>query len=169
MTRSSGSFFESFDLVENVLRRLLAHAFEREQLVEREGVDVGDGFHQPTIDELVDERVAHALDVHHAARGEVQDALAQLRRAVGVDAAVVGFAFDADDVASAFGAAFGHVKLAVSARVVLVVDNLHDLRNNVAAALDQDVVADLDAEIVDEVHVVQRGAGDGGAADEHRL
>src|SRR4051794_35267752 len=42
-----------------------------------------------------------------------------------------------------------------SARMFLVIDNLCDFRNDVAAALDLDVVADLHAESADLVHVVK--------------
>ena len=48
------------------------------------------------------------------------------------------------------------------------VDDGGDFGDDVAAALDRDEVADADAEARDFVGVVQRGAGDGGAADEDR-
>jgi len=58
---------------------------------------------------VVDQRVAHAFDVHHAARGEVANALAQLAD-IGVHAAVISLRLRREHVASADGTALGHVK-----------------------------------------------------------
>ena len=71
---------------------------------------------------------------------------------------MIGLALGAHDVAAADGAMLGHVEHSRAARMVFVFDDLHDFRNDVAAALDFDLVADLHAEFVDEVHVVQCGA-----------
>ena len=65
------------------------------------------------------------------------------------------------------GALGGEDDLFGAARVLCVVDDGDDLGDDVAAALDLDEVADADAEARDLVGVVQRGAGDGGASDEH--
>jgi hypothetical protein len=48
----------------------------------------------------------------------------------------------------------------------VVFDDAGDLGDDVAAAFDGDEVADADAETGDFVGVMERGAGDGGAADE---
>ena len=125
--------------------------------------------YQSALEQLRDQRIAHAVDVHHPARSEVQDALAQLRRAVRIHAAMIGLALGAHDVAAAHRAVFRHVKMLLAARMLLVVEHLHDLGNDVAAALDLHPVADEHAEPLDFIHVVQRGAADGGAADRHRL
>ena len=69
-----------FDFVENVLRRLVAHALQAEQIVFGELVDVGDVLHQAAFGELRDQRVAHAVNIHDAARGEVQDGSEQFGR-----------------------------------------------------------------------------------------
>ncbi len=50
--------------------------------------------------------------------------------------------------------------------MIFVVNDFRDLGDDIAAALDGDEVANLDAEAFDLVGVVERGAGDGGAADE---
>src|SRR6201999_4514752 len=64
------------------------------------------------------------------------------------------------------GAAFGEDDLFLAAWVILVRNDFGDFGNDVAATLDGDEVADLHAEAFDLVGVVERGAGDGGAADE---
>ncbi len=116
-----------------------------------------------------DQRVAQAVNVHHAARGKVQDGLPQLRRTVGVDAAVIGFALGADDMAPTHRTSLRHMKSFVTARMVFVFDHPRDFGDDIAAALDFHPVADLHAQALDLVHVVQSGAADGGAADGHGL
>ena len=54
------------------------------------------------------------------------------------------------------------------ARMILVLDHLRNLGDHVAAALDLHPVADLHAQPLDLVHVVQRGVADGRSADQHR-
>ncbi len=53
--------------------------------------------------------------------------------------------------------------------MVFVFDHARDFGDHVAAALDFHPVADLHAQALDLVHVVQGGAADRGAADGHRL
>src|SRR6185437_2088986 len=93
------------------------------------------------------------------------------RGAGGVDATPVDLAFGADEISAADGAAFREDNLAGEARVVFGLllwrrDDLCNLRDNVAASLDGDEVANPYTEAFDLVGVVERGACDGGAADE---
>ena len=55
-----------------------------------------------------------------------------------------------------------------AARVVLVLDHLRDFGNHVAAALHLHPVADLHAQALDFIHVVQGGVADRRAADRDR-
>ena len=92
-TRASPRDFGRFDAGEQVVGLLLAHAFEREHgvalVVQRE--DVAERVEQAGVGELVDDFLAHAVDVHLAAAGEVDDPLAELGRALGVDAVAARF------------------------------------------------------------------------------
>ena len=54
-------------------------------------------------------------------------------------------------------------------RSAALLDDADDFGDDVAAALDEHAVADLEFEAGDLVFVVERGAGDGNAADEYRL
>ena len=67
------------------------------ELLFGERVEIGDALHQAAIEQLLHRRIAQAFDVHHAAAAKVEQRFAQLGRAVGVDAAPVGFALFADD------------------------------------------------------------------------
>ena len=72
-SRHSSAVPALVDLGHQVRRRLLAHALERGELrptVER--VEVGVVVHEARGDELIDQRLAQALDVHRAPRREVQ-------------------------------------------------------------------------------------------------
>jgi hypothetical protein len=117
---------------------------------------------------LGDERFAEPFDVHDAAGSEVKKAAREAGGTVDIDAAVVDFAFGADNFAVAVGAVGGEVELLVPARVLFVFDYLNDFGDDVTTALDFDVVADEEAEALDFVGVVEGGAGDGGASNGNR-
>src|SRR5579862_980553 len=93
--------------------------------------------------------------------------LAQLGGTVGVDAAVVSFAFGAHHVAAAHRAALGHMEMLAPAWAV--VQHLNNFGDNIAAALHLHPVADAHTQPLNFVHVVQRGAAYGGTADGHGL
>ena len=92
-TRARPRPFDCVDAGEQVVGLLFAHAFEGEHgvalAVERE--DVAEGVEQAGVGELVDDFLAHAVDVHLAAAGEVDDPFAELGRAFGVDAVAARF------------------------------------------------------------------------------
>src|SRR5205807_31876 len=124
---------------------------------------------QPLIADLIDQGFSHAFDVHYGARGEVQDAFAQLRRTVGVDATMVGLAFHAHYVAVADRTVRGHVKLFVAARVLLAVDDFNDFGNYVATTLHHDPIANHHSQALDFIMVMQSCAGNGRPANLDRL
>src|SRR5690349_15856908 len=162
-------FARRLNFVENVLGGLVAHALKFQQVQLGEAVNVGDILHQPAFRELIDQRIAHAFDVHDRTGSKVENAFAKLGGAIYIDAAMIGFALDAHDFSAADRAMLGHVELAVPARVVFVVNDLHHFRNDVTTPLNHHPVTDLDAEALDLILVVKSGAADGGAADGHRL
>src|SRR5712671_6886732 len=87
-----------------------------------------------------------------------------LGRTGGVDAAVGYFAFSAVDGAAALRTIFGHAEgLAIGA----FFGDFEDVGDYFAGALDEDGVADLQAEAIDFVHVVQRGTADSDASYLH--
>src|SRR5206468_559559 len=102
--------------------------------------------------ELRDQGFAHAVDVHHAARGEMQDRPQKLGGAVRVDAPVVNFAFGSDNFRRADRALLRSFNFNVSAWMIFV--DLDDFGNHVATTLDSDPVADLQTEALDFVHVM---------------
>src|SRR5204863_7543944 len=77
-----------------VLGRLLRPPLEREERVHGQRVDVARVCEQPRVDELPDALLTETLDVERAAAGKVRDARDALRRALEVDAVVVGLAFE---------------------------------------------------------------------------
>src|SRR5204863_10142211 len=121
-----------------------------------------------TFGELLDQRVAHTVYIHDAAGGEMQNGLAQLGRTVGVDAAVIGFAFGAHNLRAAFRTSLRHVESLVSAGMIFVFDYLGDFGNDVSTTLYLHPIADLDAEALDLVHVMKSRVANGGAANRDR-
>ena len=97
-----------FDLVENVLRRLIGEALQAQQIFLREVINVGDILDQSFFNQLVDERFAHAVDIHDAARGEMQNRSQQFGGTIRIHAAVVDFALSADDFGPAHRALLRH-------------------------------------------------------------
>src|SRR5581483_7858329 len=107
-------------------------------------------------------------DVHRAARGEMADALALLRRARGVRAARHRLALGMVDVGAAHGTAIGeHVRLRLA--LPQLSHRADDARNHVAGADHDDDVADADVVRRDVLLIVQRGVRDRHAADADRL
>ncbi len=103
------------------------------------------------------------------AAGEVHDALHALRRAVDVDAARVGLAFEAHErLVGTPGTCVGnfHRRAPLLALGEHRADHLGD---DVTGLAHDDGVADAHVLARDLVLVVQRRHADGGTADEHRL
>ena len=102
----------------------------------RQSVQVGDAFHQALVHQLIHQRLADAVDVHHRPGGEVQHRLLEPRGAVRVQAAAGGLAGLAHHVAAADRALLRHAE-GPAARALL--DDPHHLRDHVARALDSTV------------------------------
>src|SRR5450759_3433796 len=83
---------------------------------------------------LVDQRIAQAVDVHHAARSKVENGFLQPRGTVSVDAAAGRLARFANYVAAANGTMLRHVERPAAGALLHYADHL---RNDIAAALDQ--------------------------------
>ncbi len=96
-TRARPARFERFDFLHQRVRRFFRKAVEGGQLFLGQLVEIGDAVHQAAIEQLLHHRFAQSLDIHHLAAAKVEQALAQLGRAVRVDAAVVHLALGADD------------------------------------------------------------------------
>ena len=124
---------------------------------------------QPGFDELAHPLLAEALDVHRAAAGAVHEPLLALRRAVDVDAVVVGLALEPHErLRRRPGTSFGNFQRRAP-RLPLREHRPDDLGDHVAGLAHDHRVAGPHVLARDLVLVVQRRQPDGGAADEHRL
>ena len=123
--------------------------------------------HQSVIDQLVDERFAQAFDVHGRARRKVLEASTDSCRTREVVAPPDHLFLVAVQLAPADWALAGHLPGLASLGVRQ--QRLHHFRDDVAPALHFHPVADLHAQALDLVHVVQGGATDCGAADRNRF
>ena len=170
---SQRTLLARLDLGEEVVERLLADALEREQLLPavREVVDVGHAGDEAQLRQAVGELFAEALDVHRPARGEVLDRAGDARRAAEVGAVVLGTAGVLHDGGAADRAAFGHREAAqlVLSTLAAGEDGAHHFGDDLAGALDDDVVADEQALGLDLVGVVEGRDAHARAADDHRL
>ncbi|VVM88988.1 hypothetical protein PS624_02710 [Pseudomonas fluorescens] len=170
-----------FDRRQQLVAGDFGKAFQIDDIVKLQRIQIGWRTDQAFIDQLLDAFVAQAFDIHRPARDEVNDRLLQLR-ATGqtADAAIHrtfadGFlAFAALDqlralnVRTADRATFRYLHRTRVFRTTLG-DHLHHLRDHITGTADDHGVADHQAQTCDFIHVVQRGVGHGDAGDLDRL
>ena len=96
--------------------------------------------HQSALQQLRHDRLAQPFDVHHAARGEVEQAAGHARRAGRIDAAMVGLALGPLHLRPAHRALRRELEMFCPPKPVR--EHLHHLGDHIAAALDSHGVAD---------------------------
>ncbi len=156
------------DRREKVVDRLFLPPLTAEQLLAKlvEAENVGGRMQPAKVDEFGDRLLAQPLDVECAARHEMPEALEPLRGAdQAAGAADVDLALLGDGFAVAFRAVVGED---VGVADLVAGEVFHDLRDDVAGALDSHAVADAQAEPLDLVAIVKRDVGDDHAAYAHR-
>src|SRR5436309_11895554 len=99
----------------------------------------------------------------------MQNRFSQLGRAFLIHAAMVRFPLDTYDIAAAYRAVLRHHEMACATGMLAVVNYACDLGDDIAPTLDLHPIADLHAQPLDLIHVVERGPAYGGSADGHRL
>ena len=151
-----GGSLAPFELRQQVLRRLLAHALERDQRGRVEVIEIGQIPHEAALDELVHQLLPEPVDVERAARAEEAQRLLEPRRTGDVDAAIRDLVVQADHVRTADRALRSASGTACSRRVPRAVRTSNDVGDDVAGALEEDGVADAHVLALDLVHVVQR-------------
>ena len=151
-----------------VVLEIGAARVEPGEIVGRELVEVRHVVHEPRLDELVDELVAHTVDVHAPAAHPMREPLLHLRGAVDGDAAVRDLALLVHHGAAARGARPGHAPLR-GVGGALREHRPHDLGDHVTRLVHHDGIAHAHVLAVHLVLVVQRRARDGGARDRHRV
>ena len=124
--------------------------------------------HEPAIDELVDHALPQMLDVHRPARAPVEQPLLQLGGARAVRAPPVRLPLGAEGDTLAGRAPRRELPGHRVGRAAGL-DHLHDVRDDVAGALDQDRVADPDVLAADLVLVVEADVADHDPGELHRL
>ncbi len=148
---------------------LVGQALHREQIVQAEAIQVRHAVDQVRFDQAVDVAVAQAFDVHHAPAREVANrflALGGAGQAAG--AACYRLAFLAHHVRAAYRTpGWQHVLRRFRRRTAFQHHAQH-LGNHVAGAAHDHGVAHAHVLAPHFVFVVQRGVGDGDAADRYR-
>ncbi len=120
----------------------------------------------PFVHQLIDDLVAETVDIHRMPAREVQHGLFALRRASGVHASVSHFPVHVMNRAVALGTMLRHAKRLA---VLSFFHDFQNVRNDFARALDQHGVADLQAQPLDLIHIVECGTADSDASHLHRL
>ncbi len=142
---------------------LVGKALQVEQVFLCKVIDIGNILDQTFFKQLIDQGLAHAVNVHYAARREMQNRAEKFCGTVSIDAAIIDFTLHSHSFRVAYQARLGRRNILISARMILI--HFDHFRDHVAAPLDANPVADLYAEAFNLVHVVQSSIADGCAAD----
>src|SRR5947209_880784 len=162
-------FAGALDMREHVGRRFFAHALEIGERFRLEPVEVGGIRHQLALDQLIDELLAQALDVHRPAARKVQQRALALRLAIeAAGTARRRFAGDTHRRPAADRASARHPE-ALPGQPRPGLAHRHHLGNDVARAPDHHRVSYPYVLAAQLVLVMQRRAAYRDAADEHRL
>ena len=164
------SLLRPLDRRDQVLGRFLAHALQVGQGRHVQPVEIGQAPDQAARDELLDQLLAQAVDVHGVAMGIVLQPPLELLGAERwrVRAAIVDLVRIANDRRAAVGTVSGEDERNLGAVATFVLDP-DDLGDDLAGLLDHHGVADADVLAGDLVGVVQRGPLDGRAGEANRL
>ena len=164
-----GSGSRTIDGREQLLRAQLTEALERQQLLDVERVDVARILHQPRVGQLEHRALAEALDVHRAARGEIDDALVALVRAPGFDAPRVGFTLGANESALQRAGTLGRELPRLRPLGAHREHRADHLGNHVTGLAHHHGVAGTNILHANLILVVKSRHADGGTPHEHRF
>jgi hypothetical protein len=150
----------------HVLGALVAHALEARQLLRREAEQVVRAVHPRVLDDLHQQRLAHAVDVHGLPPREVLEALEHLvgTRRVGAEHEDLLADHRAPTGGALRGRHEGHGAVGTGREV-----HAHHLRDDVARLLHEHQVANAHVFASELGEVVQRRAAHGGAGQRHRV
>ena len=160
--------FARFDRADEVVRPGIHLFAERQQLLDRQVVQIGGGLHQSGVDELLQVALAAAVDVHRVAGREVHEVAQQLRRAGSARAADGGFVLIIIDRCAADRAELRELIRHGIQRTPILLD-ADDLGDDLARLAHGNNVAHARVELSDKIAVMQRRAGDRRTGKPHRL
>ena len=141
------------DGLQQIGRTLFLELFQRQQLLQREGVKVSRRVHQPLIHQLRCNRRTEAVDVHGIAGSKVDDIAECLCWALRVDTAQCRLIFQMHHRCAAGRADCGHL---IGLCTFLMAGHTDDLRNDITRLAHLNGIPDAEAELMDEVLVVER-------------
>src|SRR5256884_1757825 len=154
------------NLLQQILRGLFRHVLQCRHLLLFQRVQTRNILQQPLVHELVHNLLPQPVNVHGVPPRVMQNRFFPLRRARRIHTAVRHFPFHVMNGAPAFRAILRHMeRLPVFPRL----HHLQHVRNHFAGPLDQHRVANLHAQPLDFIHVVERRTADSDASHLHRL
>ena len=152
--------------LQKIVGLFLLELFQGEQLFPGQGVDIRRGVDQPFVHQLGADRHPQAVDIHGVAGGKMDQVPQRLGRAFGVDAAEGYFVVQVDHRRAAGGADMGHP---IGLGPLGVADHADHLGDDLPGLAHLDGVADAQAQLLDDLPVVEGGPGNGGARQQDRL
>ena len=146
--------FAGGDFVKKILGGFFGHAIEVRERLEIESVDIGVILYEVFFDELIDDFFAEAVDIHGVAAGKMKERFPSASGTGNIDAAIGDFTFRAVDASAADRTFVRHLELLFFGAVL---DDLEDVRNYFASALDENRIPSVDVEAFDFIHIVEGG------------
>ena len=146
--------FAGGDFVKKILGGFFGHAIEIGDGFEIEPVDIGVVLYEISLDELVDDFFAEAVDIHGMAAGKMKERFPSASRTGNIDAAIGDFTFSAVDASAADRTFVRHLELLFFSAVL---DDLEHVRNHFTSAFDENRIAGVDVEAFDFIHIVEGG------------
>ena len=152
--------------MEEIRCALLLELFQCQQLLERQIIKVCRRVDEVLFHQLCRYGSSQAVDVHRIAGGKMDDVAQRLGRTFRVDTAQGSFVFEMDDRCAA-----GRTDCRYPVRlcVLRVMDDADDLRDDVAGFPHLNGIADAEAELADEILVVEGRAGHRRTGEEDRV
>ena len=148
---------------QQVLSALFLEFIEGQQVILGQGIQICHRVYQPLVGQLDSHCLAQTIDGHGVAGGKVDEVAQTLGRALRVDAAQGGLILQMHHRCAAGRADRGHLEGLCAGQMGRYSDDLGD---NIACLAYLDGIADADAQVGDDVAVVQAGAGHAGARQE---
>ena len=147
---------------------LLPHAVQLCNILRLQRIEIGGCFDQPALYELVQHSRAETVDIHGAAGGEVGQIPQPLGGTLCAGTANGSAIRVPGHGSTAHGTAVRQM-IRYGIRRTLVRYHRNDFGDDLPGLLHDDGVADADILLGDEILVVERSVGDGGARQTHRF
>ena len=156
----------AFDGIQQIGRAFLFEFVQRQQFFHRQIVEIRCRMHPFFFHQLGRHGCSEAVDIHGIPGGKMDDIAERLRRALRIHAPKRSLVFQMDDRCPTGGADLRHL---IGLRILGVLRHPDHFRDDIPRLAHLNGIADAKSELLDEIFVVERSPGDGGAGQKDRV